>query len=505
VLATLHVEFAKAQDTLIGTFTVNYRYNAAGQAVDQSNPDYTKANPCFGNTIPPGPIFVPNTTAPGQYKLVVVSGAGCAVWDGDCSSGTFFVTGHNPGEEVTINHTFGQIVLYYWDWIAGDNDPSIQTTVSVYQVHNLCQPGTVFQNVLLPEVVLDIPILKVIPLKLRFAPLGLNFTVQSPSEAAALCEAQSNVGTLTMGIRRIGAGGQVQDKVIGYSTAQATLTLFNDGRVRWHTPGFDVVPAIPVPGINAFCSVDELTEWLTPGELGFSPLTVPFEQTVRAAEPILHLRLSERMKSLSCVHFLVIEDPGATEFLVSDPGGRQTGMTSTGDIAEEIPGSAYFSTGPLVIVFAPAEGRYETEILGKATGTYTLAVGMVDFLNPTSSQNFSGPIAAGFSEFYSTRVDLQAGEVATELSFGHTIEYFRAYVTGLFEGGKIRNRGVANSLSRKLANAQKHISPMDASAVRSVMNAFLNEVKAQRGKHIDAAVADNLSATAEFLIDSLGP
>src|SRR5205807_1167981 len=157
------------------------------------------------------------------------------------------------------------------------------------------------------------------------------------------------------------------------------------------------------------------------------------------------------------------------------------------------------------IVFAPAEGRYETEILGKATGTYTLAVGMVDFLNPTSSQNFSGPIAAGFSEFYSTRVDLQAGEVATELSFGHTIEYFRAYVTGLFEGGKIRNRGVANSLSRKLANAQKHISPMDASAVRSVMNAFLNEVKAQRGKHIDAAVADNLSATAEFLIDSLGP
>jgi len=121
-------------DTLIGTFTVNYRYNAAGQAVNQSNPDYTKANPCFGNTIPPGPIFVPNTTTPGQYRLVTVSGAGCGVWSGDCTGGTFWATGHGPGEEVTVSGTFGQLVLYYWDWIASDNDPGVQTTIEVYKV-----------------------------------------------------------------------------------------------------------------------------------------------------------------------------------------------------------------------------------------------------------------------------------------------------------------------------------------------------------------------------------
>jgi hypothetical protein len=121
-----------AAEVLVGRFTVNARDNAAGRYTDQSRPDYTQANPFFGNLIPPGPVFI-NAT-PGQYKLVVEAGAGCGVWSGDASRGTFLVTGHNPSEIVTFTQAFGQIVLYYWDWYPYDNDPNVRTTIAVYRI-----------------------------------------------------------------------------------------------------------------------------------------------------------------------------------------------------------------------------------------------------------------------------------------------------------------------------------------------------------------------------------
>ena len=124
----------KAADTLIGTFDVNYRYNAAGCAPSGGPND---GNPYFcPSGIPPGPHFI--DAAPGQYKLVVDAGQGCGVWNGDASSGTVSGTGHAPGEIVYLDHQFGQIVLFYWDWYVLDNDPSIQTTISLFQVLEEC-------------------------------------------------------------------------------------------------------------------------------------------------------------------------------------------------------------------------------------------------------------------------------------------------------------------------------------------------------------------------------
>jgi hypothetical protein len=126
-ISVYHIE-----EVFVGTYTINYRSNCAGIYTDQSNPDYSRANPYFGNVILPGPVFI---TAPaGRYKVVVGSGAGCSIWSGDATNGTWYATGHSPAEVVTLNHTNGQIALYYWDWVPGDNDPSIQTTISVYQV-----------------------------------------------------------------------------------------------------------------------------------------------------------------------------------------------------------------------------------------------------------------------------------------------------------------------------------------------------------------------------------
>ena len=121
-----------AGDALVGRYSVNYRDNAAGRYTDQSRPDYTQANPYYGNVIPPGPVFI--NAAPGQYRLVVEAGGGCGVWSGDATRGSFLFTGHNPGEAVTLEHGFGQIALYYWDWYAHDNDAGVGTTIAVYRI-----------------------------------------------------------------------------------------------------------------------------------------------------------------------------------------------------------------------------------------------------------------------------------------------------------------------------------------------------------------------------------
>ena len=123
-LAVMVTQTTLAEDVLVGRFTVNPRNNAAGRYTDQSHPDYTQANPYFGNLIAPGPIFI-NAT-PGQYKFVVEAGTGCHVWSGDASRGTFLVPGPSPAEIVTFAHTFGQIALYYWDWYPYDNDPTVR-------------------------------------------------------------------------------------------------------------------------------------------------------------------------------------------------------------------------------------------------------------------------------------------------------------------------------------------------------------------------------------------
>ncbi len=129
LLTTVLLGVARA-DTLIGTFDVYGLYNAAGC--------YPTGGPTDGNPyrcssgIPPGPFFI--NAAPGHYKLVVEFGLGCGVWSGDASSGRFFVTGHNPSEVVEFDHQFGQIVLFFWDWYAADNDPLAHTIISLYAV-----------------------------------------------------------------------------------------------------------------------------------------------------------------------------------------------------------------------------------------------------------------------------------------------------------------------------------------------------------------------------------
>ena len=76
-------------------------------------------------------------------------------------------------------------------------------------------------------------------------------------------------------------------------------------------------------------------------------------------------------------------------------------------------------------------------------------------------------------------------------------------VERLFESGDIDNKGIANSLLSKLNAAQAALDRGNVEAARNILDAFINEVEAQRGKHISEWAADLLIADAIAVRDAL--
>jgi hypothetical protein len=129
------VSVASAQQ-LIGTYTVNYRYNAAGC---NGGGDFgpTEGNPYFcPGPFAPGPIFV--SAPPGQYRIVDTTVSHMAVWVGNQAGGTRIEPG---GGTVDLTVTTGQqIVLYYWDWYVYDNPDTDFTVVELYSLPGPAAP-----------------------------------------------------------------------------------------------------------------------------------------------------------------------------------------------------------------------------------------------------------------------------------------------------------------------------------------------------------------------------
>jgi len=85
-------------------------------------------------------------------------------------------------------------------------------------------------------------------------------------------------------------------------------------------------------------------------------------------------------------------------------------------------------------------------------------------------------------------------------------------VTGLIdaidegvENGSIDNRGIARSLIAKLEACQKKIGTGQNETAVNILYAFINQVRAQRGKHIQANFADELIERANSFIKDLEP
>lgn len=83
---------------------------------------------------------------------------------------------------------------------------------------------------------------------------------------------------------------------------------------------------------------------------------------------------------------------------------------------------------------------------------------------------------------------------------GDTIESLHHCVMHALEMGHITNPGVANSLMAKLDAAQAALDRGQTGVAINILHAFINEVNAQAGIHIDADHAGHLVTHAEHVI-----
>lgn len=76
-------------------------------------------------------------------------------------------------------------------------------------------------------------------------------------------------------------------------------------------------------------------------------------------------------------------------------------------------------------------------------------------------------------------------------------------VNTAYEKGWIDNRGIANSLDKKLENAKKQLEKGKTNTAVSILNAFVNEVEAQKDKHLTSEAYALLKYNAEYLLTKL--
>jgi len=106
----------------------------------------------------------------------------------------------------------------------------------------------------------------------------------------------------------------------------------------------------------------------------------------------------------------------------------------------------------------------------------------------------------GFTLLVSGTVRAQAGD---ECPLVPTITSLIACVQHAAETGDIDNQGVANSLLVKLDAAQAAFERGQSSVAIHQLEAFIHEVQAQAGKHIDATHAEHMIMHAQAVIDAL--
>ena len=72
-----------------------------------------------------------------------------------------------------------------------------------------------------------------------------------------------------------------------------------------------------------------------------------------------------------------------------------------------------------------------------------------------------------------------------------------------FSLGWITNQGIEQSLDAKLENAKKKIEQGNKNAAKNILGAFINEVEAQRDKHLTSEAYGLLKYNVEYLIGKL--
>lgn len=99
--------------------------------------------------------------------------------------------------------------------------------------------------------------------------------------------------------------------------------------------------------------------------------------------------------------------------------------------------------------------------------------------------------------------DIGRGDLSQKQSTFSLLEMLLEDVDEAYQKGGIVNKGIYTSLSKKLENAKKHLDQGQAKQAGNLLKAFLNEIEAQREKHLTKEAYSVLRFNAECLIKRL--
>jgi hypothetical protein len=206
--------------------------------------------------------------------------------------------------------------------------------------------------------------------------------------------------------------------------------------------------------------------------------------------------------------------------LVTAPDGTQTGFNpNTGKVVQTASDAAYFvqdnavdtdggSEAPTSVTYFvdwgfPINGSYTVQLNGLALGTYELAVTAFNINGGREvSAVVNGVASVGSTSSFQIQYVPTPGATATIMRLA-TFQSTLADIANSLALGLIDNAGIANALSSKIQAASSAASSGQNQTAGNVLNAFLNQLNAQTGKHITGVAPQVLLEDANSVISQL--
>jgi hypothetical protein len=183
----------------------------------------------------------------------------------------------------------------------------------------------------------------------------------------------------------------------------------------------------------------------------------------------------------------------------------------------EIPGGSYYresignpfaetsmptKENKFIWIPKPMDGEYNIQVIGTDLGPYTLEFLTYNKSGEATEIKFEGvtnkEVISDYRINYNSIPEkptiieriVNIQDVIIEIEIGRQLNL-------------IDNDGIKNSLIRKLNNAKKQIELSQKNTAINILNAFLNEVKAQKGEHINLNFAELLIKNAQYICGHL--
>lgn len=205
------------------------------------------------------------------------------------------------------------------------------------------------------------------------------------------------------------------------------------------------------------------------------------------------------------------------QLLIRDASGLKAGVLPNGEHIDEIGGALYEVQDEegIVVSYKPelfsVDGHksltldldtpqlFDLTVIGTGPGPYFISTSLTDESGEVYQYTLEGgTIDEGVKWKYTCYMDPIIGQIDGEL-VPPTTNSMSYDIDAYWANGDITNQGIAKSLKAKLEAAERAISRGNIKAASNVLNAFINEVEAQREKHIVAKAANDLIFHANYI------